>query len=53
MDDPFVVGKLERLAYLRHDREGFAWLEFLVAQQLPQIDAIHVLHEEVEESSGR
>ena len=52
MDDPFVVRVLERLADLGDDRQRLARLELAACQQLPQVHAIDVLHEEVVQAAG-
>ena len=48
MDDAFVVGELQGVADLRHDRQGLLGLYVAGPDRLPQVDAVDVLHDEVE-----
>jgi hypothetical protein len=45
--DPFVVGVLQRLANLRHDRQRLLRLQVPGPEHLPQVCPVHELHEEV------
>ena len=52
VDDALLVGVLQGVADLRHDPQRLLRLQVAVAQQLPQVDAVHVLHDEVVEAAG-
>ncbi len=45
VDDALVVSKLQGLANLRHDGKGLRRSELTGLHELPQIDAVDVLHE--------
>jgi hypothetical protein len=47
-----LVGVLERLADLRHHRERLGGREAAGVHRLPQVHAVHVLHEQVREAAG-
>jgi hypothetical protein len=47
VDDAQIVGKLERVANLRHDGQRFARRDAARREQLAQRDAIHEFHEQV------
>ena len=52
MDEPGRVRRVERLARLAHQRDGAPGLEpSLASQELAQIDAVDVLHREVEHAA--
>ena len=52
VDDAFVVGELQGLADLRHDRQRLLRRQLAGLHQLPQIHAVDVLHEEVVQRRG-
>ena len=49
MGDALVVRVLQRRADLRHDGERLRGLQLLRLDELPQVRAIHMLHEEVKD----
>jgi hypothetical protein len=51
VNDAFFVRILQRVTDLWHDLERLLRREFAGLQRLPQIDAVHVLHQEKEVSS--
>ena len=51
MDDAPVVGELQRVAQRRHDGQRLLGREFPRAQQLPQVHAVHKLHEQIIKSA--
>ena len=52
MDDALIMGKLQRVANLRHDGQGFARGHAAGGEQLAEIDAVHKFHEEIELAAG-
>ena len=52
MHDPFVVSELQRLTNLRHDRERLGRRERSRPNRLPQVRAVHKLHDDVAEAIG-
>ena len=48
MQDPFLVGVLQGFADFRNDGQGLIGTEATGPHRLPQIDAIHILHQQVE-----
>ena len=51
MDDAFVVGVLQRVADLRHDRQRLGRRQAARLDELPQVGAVDVLHHEVVKSA--
>jgi hypothetical protein len=49
VDDAVVVGILERVADLRHDRQRLSRSHAPGIQQLPKVDPVHVLHHKEEQ----
>ena len=52
MHDPLIVGVLQGVANLRHDRQGLARGQPARADRLPQVDAIDVLHHQPADFAG-
>ena len=52
VDDPFVVGVLERIANLWDDNQRFGGREFGGLFHLAQVHAVHIFHDEIEQAIG-